>query len=96
MQHPGIEPLRPQTVIGSNLTSGGIDIPTTVPHPGRRNSRRAAPLFSNGAGAPGRTTTTPPWIRGAVLRVRKPGRFGVSYRGTEDVICAGPEGVAAW
>jgi len=40
---------------------------TTVPHSGRESSRRAAPLCVDGTLAPGRTTATPPWMRGPKL-----------------------------
>ena len=42
----------------ANLTSGGMVIPTTVPHSGRESFEGTAPLCEDGAEAPRRTTAT--------------------------------------
>ena len=48
----------------ANLTSGGMVIPTTVPHSGRESFQGTAPLCVDGAKAPRRTTATFPRITG--------------------------------
>src|ERR1700761_8550229 len=48
----------------ANLTSGGMVIPTTVPHSGRESFQGTAPLCVDGAEAPRRTTATFPRITG--------------------------------
>src|SRR3974377_201998 len=52
----------------ANLTSGGMVIPTTVPHSGRESFEGTAPLCEDGAEAPRRTTATFPRITGLQCR----------------------------
>jgi len=88
-------PRRNSRLAGSpaNLTSGGMTIPTTVPHSGPESSRRVAPLCEDGGQAPCRTTVTPPWTT-------EPGRLG-----SPDSACsadqdagfmAAPSGTTPW
>ena len=50
------------TATAANLTSGGMMIPTTVPHSGRESFEGTAPLCEDGDYAPRRTTATFPRI----------------------------------
>ena len=74
----------------ANLTSGGMVIPTTVPHSGRESFEGTAPLCEDGAEAPRRTTATFP----RPLQ-RRLARTGYSHETTYNIVASEPDGQIA-